>query len=189
MAAILFFILDPLGNVPIFLSILKSVPENRRRKIILRELIIALVVLLFFYVLGDYFVSVLRLTHQAVTISGGIVLFIIALKMIFPGQSSQEDTAKTEPFIVPLAIPLIAGPSAFAIILLLNRSPDVPIISGFSAIVVAWGLSSLIMYNSTHFYRILGKSGLMAVEKLMGMLLVIMSVQMLIDGLTGILKP
>jgi multiple antibiotic resistance protein len=188
MTLALFFILDPLGNVPFFLSILDPVPEGRRKKVISRELFIALVVLLFFYILGNYFVNALHLSQEAVIISGGIILFIIALKMIFPGKYSMDNDRNGEPFIVPLAVPLIAGPSALALVLLLERSPSISFTSGFCAIVTAWTLSSLILYNSTFFYRILGKRGLDAMTKLMGMLLVMMSIQMLISGLRLVFK-
>src|SRR5688572_9781399 len=119
----LFLVMDPLGNVPVFLSVLRTVPVERRRAVLLREIAIAYVVLLAFFLLGDYLLRFLSLEQEAVSIAGGIVLFLIALRMIFPGESGRAgDPLEGEPFVVPLAIPLIAGPSALATLLLLRSA-------------------------------------------------------------------
>src|SRR4051812_12372484 len=115
--------MDPLGNIPVFLSVLKAVPAERRRAVLVREIAIAYVVLLGFLLAGDYLLQILGLGQEAVSIAGGIVLFLIALRMIFPGDSGMAgDPLEGEPFVVPLAIPLIAGPSTLATLLLLQRA-------------------------------------------------------------------
>lgn len=180
---IMFFIMDPLGNVPVFLSILKGVKPERRRRVLIRELFISLIVLLVFFFVGKYIMSLLHLTQESISISGGLILLIIALKMIFPQRHEVAEHFEEEPFIVPLAIPLVAGPSAFAVILLLPQTPTSTLILNLSAILVAWFVTSIILACSTNLYKLLKVRGLIAMEKLMGMLLVILATQMLIDGL------
>jgi len=186
----LLLIIDPLGNIPVFLSVLKKVEnESRKRKILIRELAIALIVLLVFLFVGQYFLQWLNLRQEAVHIAGGIVLFLIALRMIFPTEKGvMGDLPEGEPFIVPLAVPLLAGPSTLAMLILLARSQPDRIFDWLIAVLGAWGVTSLIILSSTSFHKILGNRGLMAVEKLMGMVLVAISVQMLLDGITTYLK-
>jgi multiple antibiotic resistance protein len=186
----LLLIIDPLGNIPVFLSVLKKVEnESRKRKILIRELAIALIVMLVFLFVGQYFLKWLNLRQEAVQIAGGIVLFLIALRMIFPTEKGvMGDLPEGEPFIVPLAVPLLAGPSTLAMLILLARSQPDRIFDWLIAVLGAWGVTSLIILSSTSFHKILGNRGLMAVEKLMGMVLVAISVQMLIDGITTYLK-
>ena len=182
----LLLIMDPLGNIPVFLSVLKKVEnESRKRKILIRELAIALIVMLVFLFVGQYFLKWLNLRQEAVQIAGGIVLFLIALRMIFPTEKGvMGDLPEGEPFIVPLAVPLLAGPSTLAMLILLARSQPDRIFDWLIAVLGAWGVTSLIILSSTSFHKILGNRGLMAVEKLMGMVLVAISVQMLLDGIT-----
>ena len=186
----LLLIMDPLGNIPVFLSVLKKVEnESRKRKILIRELAIALIVLLVFLFIGQYLLQWLNLRQEAVHIAGGIVLFLIALRMIFPTEKGvMGDLPEGEPFIVPLAVPLLAGPSTLAMLILLARSQPDRIFDWLIAVLGAWGVTSLIILSSTSFHKILGNRGLMAVEKLMGMVLVAISVQMLLDGITTYLK-
>ena len=186
----LLLIMDPLGNIPVFLSVLKKVEnESRKRKILIRELAIALIVLLVFLFVGQYFLQWLNLRQEAVHIAGGIVLFLIALRMIFPTEKGvMGDLPEGEPFIVPLAVPLLAGPSTLAMLILLARSQPDRIIDWLIAVLGAWGVTSLIMLSSGKLHKLLGMRGLIAVERLMGMVLVAISVQMLLDGITTYLK-
>ena len=186
----LLLIMDPLGNIPVFLSVLKKVQnESRKRKILIRELAIALIVLLVFLFVGQYFLEWLNLRQEAVHIAGGIVLFLIALRMIFPTENGvMGDLPEGEPFIVPLAVPLLAGPSTLAMLILLARSQPDRIIDWLIAVLGAWGVTSLIMLSSGKLHKLLGMRGLIAVERLMGMVLVAISVQMLLDGITTYLK-
>ena len=184
----LFLVMDPLGNVPLFLSVLKSVPAARRQRVLLRELGFAYVVLVLFLLIGNALLQFLGLEQEAVSIAGGIVLFLIALRMIFPGQGSlTEGALEGEPFIVPLAIPLVAGPSTLATLLLLDRAVPSSTLTLLFVVTVAWALGGAILLSSTFLYRILGERGLIAMERLMGMLLVMVSVQMLMDGLATFL--
>lgn len=187
-AITLLLIMDPLGNIPPFLSALKGVETERRRKILLREILIAYVVLLVFLVGGKYILRLLSLQEETVSIAGGIVLFLIALRMIFPKQESTRDTLEGEPFIVPLAIPLIAGPSTLASLLLLQSSEN-SMLALFLALTLAWVVTAVILLSSTVLYRLLKERGLIALERLMGMLLVMLAVQMFINGLAKFMKP
>ena len=179
----LLLIMDPLGNIPPFLSILKTVPLARRRIVLMREIVFAYVVLLVFLLLGRYILQFLRLEQETISIAGGIVLFLIALRMIFPGDRGVlGDPLEGEPFVVPLAIPLFAGPSTLAALLLLQQSAPGETAKLLAALTMAWAISGGILLGSTFFYRVLRERGLIAMERLMGMLLVMVAVQMLIDG-------
>ena len=183
-ALTLLIVMDPLGNIPNFMAALKNVPEARRRGIILRECLFALGILLAVFAGGRAFMAIFGLSAEALRISGGIMLFLIALRMIFPPAGAERpDHHEEEPFIVPLATPLIAGPSLIATIMILTGHPDAWRLGVFSAIVAAWLLSTVILLSAPFFARILRRRGLMAVERLMGMLLIVVAVQMFLDGL------
>jgi multiple antibiotic resistance protein len=180
----LFLVMDPLGNVPLFLSVLKTVDPRRRRIVLLREVAIAYVVLIVFLLLGRSLLRFLGLGTEAISIAGGIVLFLIALRMIFPSYGSLSgDPLEGEPFVVPLAIPLVAGPSTLATLLLLESAASATPSALMLAVTIAWAITAIILVSSTFFYRILGERGLIAMERLMGMLLVMVAVQMLLNGL------
>ncbi|RCU50982.1 Marc family transporter [Corallincola holothuriorum] len=183
-AVTLFLIMDPLGNLPIFLSVLKNIEPKRRRVVLIRELVISLVIMMLFLFAGSSILDFLQLTQESVSIAGGIILFLIALKMIFPQPGGVTGLAVgEEPFIVPLAIPLIAGPSILAALLLLAHQDPSRMVDWSLALVGAWTVSSLILLFSGLFHRMLGERGLTAMERLMGMLLVMISVQMFLDGI------
>jgi multiple antibiotic resistance protein len=185
----LLLIMDPIGNIPPFLSILKTVPAERRRIVLMREILFAYGVLLVFLFFGAYLLRFLRLEQETLSIAGGIVLFLIALRMIFPreGTSPAGEPLEGEPFLVPLAIPLLAGPSTLAALLLLQRTSHGDTLSLFVAVTIAWAIGGTILLSSTFFYRLLRERGLIAIERLMGMLLVMVAVQMLINGLKVLL--
>lgn len=179
----LFLIMDPLGNIPLFLSALKNVSPGRRRRVLVREIVFAYVVLLACLFVGSLALELLGLEQESISVAGGIVLFLIALRMIFPGEGgSAGETPEGEPFLVPLAVPLIAGPSTLAALLLLQRSSPGQMGSLFVALTIAWALSGAILLASPFFYRVLRERGLMAMERLMGMLLVMVAVQMFLNG-------
>ena len=183
-AVVLFFLMDPLGNVPVVLSVLKDIDPKRQRVIIARELLIALVILLIFLFLGKPMLNFLHLQQEAVTISGGIILLIIGLRMIFPtpeGIVGQQPDG--EPFIVPLAIPLIAGPSVLAMLILMTQSGPNKMTDWLFALLIAWLLTAVILLSAPLLLKLLRRRGLTALERLMGMILVMISVQMLINGL------
>jgi multiple antibiotic resistance protein len=185
----LFLIMDPIGNILLFLGVLKHVPAERRRIVLIREILFAYGVLLVFLFLGRYILQFLRLDQETISIAGGIVLFLIALRMIFGSEGGMfgDDKLEGEPFLVPLAIPFLAGPSTLAALLLLERSAPGQTGELLVALTIAWVISAGILLSSTFFYRLLRERGLVAMERLMGMLLVMVSVQMLLNGLRAFL--
>ncbi len=190
-ALLLFLILDPLGNIPVFLSLLKPLPPARRRVVLVRELLIALGVLLVFLLVGPYVLTAMHLRQESVSIAGGIILFIIGIRMIFPRpEGLLGELPAGEPFIVPMAIPLIAGPSGMAAVMLMANSEPDRLAEWSLALVIAWFATAAILFSATYLYRMLGMRVLTAVERLMGMLLVALSVQMFLDGVVAYLaKP
>ena len=188
-AITLLLIMDPLGNIPPFLSVLKHVQPDRRRKILVREIFFAYIVLLVFLFLGKYLLRLLSLQEETISIAGGIVLFLIALRMIFPSDGTSGDTLAGEPFLVPLAIPLIAGPSTLASLLLLQSVSANSTLQLWASVTLAWAVTATILLSSTILYRLLKERGLIAIERLMGMLLVMLAVQMFINGVAKFMKP
>ena len=187
-ALLLFLILDPLGNVPVFLSVLKPLPPHRQRVVLVRELLIALAVLMAFLWGGKYALELMHLRQESVAIAGGIVLFLIGIRMIFPRpEGLLGELPDGEPFIVPLAIPLIAGPSGMAAVMLMGSNEPHRLGEWSLALLLAWAATAAILLCAPLLFRLLGRRALSAVERLMGMLLVAISVQMLLDGLSAYL--
>jgi len=182
---LLFLIMDPLGNIPVFLSLLKGVAPERRRLVLLRELLIALLVLFAFLLGGQYILKLLQLKQESVSIAGGIILFLIGVKMVFPPKEGGifGHSEGGEPFIVPMAIPGVAGPSAMAALLLLTNTQPGKLPQWALALFAAWLATALILWSATYLYRLLGESVLTALERLMGMIVIALSVQMLLDGI------
>jgi multiple antibiotic resistance protein len=182
-ALVFFLIMDPLGNIPLFLAILKQVEPARRMTITIRELLIAYVALLVYLFAGKYILDFLNLSNEAISISGGIILFLIALRMIFPTGKGIFGDSETggEPLIVPLAIPAVAGPSIMAVLMLTSTTQAM--LPLFVSLTAAWLLAAIILVAATPMHRFLGERGLIAVERLMGMLLVMMSVQMMLNAI------
>jgi multiple antibiotic resistance protein len=188
-AVLLFLVLDPFGNIPFFIAALQNVPRERHSRIIVRELLIALFVLVIFLFAGEHILRALHISEAALRAAGGTVLFLIAIRMVFPrpGASVGEEVAG-EPFIVPLAIPYVAGPSALAsVLLIMNQEPERwP--EWLSALILAWLLTGLIILSSSVLAKSLGKRVLIAIERLMGMLLVALAIQMLMTGIRQFLQ-
>ena len=189
-AVLLFFVMDPLGNVPLFLSALRHVEPSRYRTAILRELLIALVILVAFLFAGRYLLGIsLHVSPAALTAGGGVILLLIALRMIFPtSERSLREEVQEEPFIVPLAVPYTAGPSMLATELLFMSSEPERWPVWLGAVVLAWLASAAILYFASNLRKLLGDRGLTAVERLMGMLLVIVAVEMLMRGASEYLR-
>ena len=188
-ATLLFLTMDPLGNIPMFLSVLKSVEPSRRMWVVTRELVLALLVLLIFLFFGPYILALLHLSQESIQVAGGIILFLIALKMVFPVARSAQiaEVIEGEPLLVPLAIPMITGPSALATLLILsNEQPD-QMLRWTYAVLLAWAATALILLVATPLEKFLGKRGLIALERLMGMLLVAIAVQMFMNGVANFL--
>lgn len=188
-AILLFLIMDPLGNIPLFLSLLKDVPPKRRRAVMVRELLIALAVLLMFLMGGQLILKLLQLREESISIAGGIVLFLIGIRMVFPPAEGGifGQAAEGEPFIVPMAIPGVAGPSAMAALLLLTNTQPGRTADWAIALLCAWLATAVILLSSTYLFRWLGESVLTALERVMGMLLIALSVQMFLGGIAAYL--
>ncbi len=181
----LFLIMDGFGNIPIFLPILEKVPANRRRRVLVRELLIALAVIVGTVLCGRYVMEFLGLRQESVSIAGGIILFIIALRMVFPTRSLQgEEEIDGEPLLVPLAVPLVAGPSLLAVLLLFSTAEPGRLVDLLLAAGLAWSATFVVLFASTFLFRFLTKRGLVAVERLMGMVLVALAVQLFLDGVS-----
>lgn len=184
-AAFMFFlVMDPLGNVPLFLTALRNTPEDRRQWVILRELLIALVVMVAFLFAGRGLLQVLSISNAALEAAGGVILLMIAIRMVFPTpeRNLSEPHTHDEPFIVPLAVPYVAGPSLLAIeVVLISQNPDDWAIY-LGALALAWAVTAVILYLSGFLRRVVGDRTLIAIERLMGMLLVILAIQMMLKG-------
>ena len=185
----LVLVMDPLGNIPFIIKILQNVPPKRRWKIIMRELIIALIAMLLFFFLGKEFIQLLELENYSLQIGGGIILFLISLQMVLPGTSKDiVEKSSEEPFIVPIAIPLIAGPSVLTIIVLLSDYGTAFYFKSITAISIAWIITSFIILAAPFIEKILTRKGMSAVEKLMGLILLTLSIQILLNGFTDFYK-
>jgi MarC family membrane protein len=184
---LLLLITDPFGNIPVFASALKHVPPERRARVILRENLIAFGLLLSFMFVGEKFLRVMNLRETSLQMAGGVVLFIIALRMIFPPPPSQETELPGEPMIVPLAIPAIAGPSALAtVILLVSRAPERRL-EWIGALTVTIAIVTIVLLLAERIQRLLGDRFVMAMERLMGLILVAVAVEMLVGAFQALL--
>lgn len=188
-AVTLFLIMDPIGNVPVFNAVLSKLDDDSRTKVIARELLIALAILLGFLFAGNSILGFLGLTQSSLNIAGGILLFIISVRMIFPSSSEHGDEAATEdPFVVPLAVPMIAGPSTIAVLLLLSSKHPGQIMEWAVALFMAWLGATLLLVTSPKLLTVIGARGSRALERLMGMILVILATQMLLNGIRDFVK-
>ena len=184
-AFMLWLIMDPLGNMPVFLSVLKQVPEHRRSKVIFRELLISYAVLLAFLFFGESILQFLNLKTESIGIAGAIVLFIIAIRMIFRDKNGvMGELPDGEPFIVPLAIPFIAGPTTIAALMLLSSSEPERFNDWFIALTAAWLATTVLLLSAPYFLRVLSQRGLEAIERLMGLLLIAIAVQMFLEAVS-----
>jgi multiple antibiotic resistance protein len=188
LTVILFLIMDPIGNISSFLSLLKDMPKQKRRQIIVREMLIALAAMVLFSVIGEYIFQILDINETAVRLASGIILFLVAIKILFPSiDSLRANLPSGEPFITPLAIPLIAGPSLLATIMLFARLEPSPILM-LAAIFIAWLLAVCVLLLGQRLQNLLGTNGLMACERLMGMILVMLAIQRFAEGLQQFVK-
>lgn len=179
----LFLIMNPLGNIPVFINTLKHVKPKRQLYIIIREALFALAILLVFLLAGHPILRGLQVSESALSVAGGIILFIIAIRLIFPTATITDRKPKGEPFLVPLAIPLFAGPATMAMLMLMSSQQTDHLGKTFIALLIAWFASSSVLLASTSLSKFLGERGLIAIERLMGMLLTTISVQMLLSGI------
>lgn len=182
--ALLLLTTDPLGNVPSFISVLQPVPPERRRAVVVRELVFALAIMLAFLAGGRQLTSLLGIRPEAISIAGAIVLFLVAIEMILPGRGRRgaDGGEVGEPFIVPLATPLLAGPSTLATIILITSKPG-GLLTGLWAVLLSWVVVFCTLIAAPAIMKVLRDRGARAVERLMGMLLVMLAVQMFLNGL------
>lgn len=185
LAILLFLIMDPFGNLVVINSLLKDLPSRQRQLTILREAGIATAILIMAVLCGGWFLELLGLKEHSLRVAGGIVLFIIALGMLFPSRRAIEESLDSPPFIVPIAMPLIAGPSAISMVILFSEKESALLVMG--AVGIASALSTLLLVASPFIIGFLGKRGSIALERLMGMLLIMISVQMILDGIDSYL--
>lgn len=180
--------MDSLGTLPLFVSLLKHFDPPTQRKIICREMLIALGLMIFFLFFGKGFFSFLHISHSSLQISGGIILFLLAVKMIFSTPELERKTRiPKDPLIVPLAVPSIAGPGILAIITLYAGG----IANNFTvllAIIIAWGFSLPLLLLSSTLTKLFGENGITATERLFGYILVLISTQMAFSGFTAAFK-
>lgn len=183
-AVILTLVMDPVGNAPIFKAVLGSLPAKRRLRIIVRELLIALAILALFLFFGPQLLTAMKLTPPALAIAGGVVLFLVAIRMIFPGTGvAIIQEGDDEPFIVPLAMPMIAGPATITIVVLFTtREPD-RVMEWLAALLIAWVVSAVVLVSSDYLLGRIGERGQRALVRLMGMILTAIAVQMLLNGI------
>jgi MarC family membrane protein len=179
---LLLLITDPIGNIPVFANALKHVHPERRPKVILREILIAFGLLLTFMFVGEGFLRVMNLSELSLQIGGGVILFLIALRMVFPPHAAEVDDLLTEPLIVPLAIPAIAGPSALATVLLLvSQQPDKRM-EWIGALCVTMIISAVVLVSAERIQRLIGTRLVVAIERLMGLVLVSVAIEMMLRG-------
>ncbi len=187
---LLIVITDPLGNIPPVLAALRGVDPARRRLVILRECAIAFLVLLMFMFFGQQFLSILQLKEETLKVAGGVILFLIAINMVFPGSGARlaGGEAGREPFIVPIAIPLISGPSAMVTVMIIAGSNNHRMIEWVVALSITIAVSAVVMLLSTRLQRVLGDQVITAFERLMGLVLTAISIDMLLSGVASYIK-
>jgi multiple antibiotic resistance protein len=184
----LFLIMDPFGNIPLFLLILKKVPVSRRRSVLVRELLLALFVILIFVFCGRHIMNLIGLKQESISIAGSIILFLIGVHMVFPVREVHFDWEyEEEPLLVPLAVPLIAGPSLLAVLLVFSTAGSDKLINLLLASLLAWSATFIVLFSAACISNILTRRGLIAMERLMGMVLVALSVQFFLDGIASYL--
>lgn len=181
-ALTLFLIMDPIGNIQSFLNLMKDTDPARRKKVILREMLIALAAMVLFNYIGEFLFNFLEISETAVRLSSGVILFLVAIRILFSSSSNIRANLPTgEPFIIPLAVPLIAGPSLLATIMLYAHMDTCEPLM-LVAIILAWIAAFVVLVLAPHLNRFLGKNGLGALERLMGMVLVMLAIQRFMEG-------
>ncbi|WP_428060131.1 MarC family protein [Candidatus Avelusimicrobium stercoris] len=177
-------VMDGFGNIPLFIAALKKVAPERRKTVLIRELAIALLIMVAFLFLGKWFLRAFGIHEYSLSIAGGIILFIISVKLVFGGdEEPKNDPKEDEPFVVPLAIPLVAGPAALSMVMITAAQQSNKFIT-LGAVIVASVINSIILMASFPISNLLGKRGLIAIERLTGMILILMSVDMVMGGIS-----
>jgi multiple antibiotic resistance protein len=188
LTVILFLIMDPIGNIASFLNVLQDIPPEKRKKIIFREMLIALAFMIAFNYLGEFIFDILNVSETTLRLTSGAILFLVAIKILFPAiDSLRANLPGGEPFVTPLAVPLIAGPSLLATIMLFAHLETSQAMM-LGAILLAWFFAVLILVNGARLQRVVVTNGLMACERLMGMILVLLAIQRFLEGIQQFVK-
>lgn len=187
MATSIFFVLNATGQIPLFLALLGKFEQGRQLRIITRELFIALIILLLFTFFGDWILQILGISRPIISIAGGVLLLIISLSMIFPKQSEEQMALSQDPMIIPLAMPIIAGPGAISTVMLYSHETGSPLLVSL-AILAAWIPSLIVLLLGSYIKKILGERGLVAIERLGGMLVCLIGMSMLTRGVLELVR-
>lgn len=181
----LFFIIDPFGNLPIVISMLHKYDGNKQRIIIIREMLIALIFMMLFLFFGETLLSIFNLKIEIVSISGGIILFLMAIKMIFQDSYASTKLQKINktPFIIPIAVPLLAGPGIFSTLIFLSQKEQNSTLNIFFALILAWCASLTVFLFFITIFKLINNKGVNELERFMGLLLIMLSIQMFLDGI------
>jgi MarC family membrane protein len=186
---LLLLVTDPFGNVPLFVAAMAKVPPARRWRVVVRECAIAFLLLLLFMFFGRHFLAALQLTDISLRIGGSVILLIIAIRMIFPHPDGVLGRSEGgEPFIVPLAIPALAGPSALATVLLFTSQTTAEVmihVAALAAVGVVW---LAVFLAAERLQKALGAQVMTAFERLMGLILTAMSIEMLLGGVRSFVQ-
>lgn len=185
-AITLFLVIDSFGNIPSYLNLLKPIEKERRRKIVLREQIFALLIMFVFCFVGPWLLTLLGVSQTTVNISGGIILFLIAIRLIFPTEEEAKWEVK-EPFIVPIATPMIAGPSVLTVIMFFAQE-ETGKVQLLGSVFLAWLISSFVFYCARPIFRLIKETGLEACQRLMGLIVALIAVQKFLEGVESLIK-
>ncbi len=182
-------VMDGFGNIPLFITALKKVSPERRKIVLIRELSIAMLIMVLFLFCGKWFLQAFGIHSYSLSIAGGIILFLISIDLVFGkgGDEAPKNDLTGEPFIVPLAIPLVAGPAALSLVLIIAAQHSNKFIT-LGAVVCASVINSIILMSSFPLSKVLGPRGLTAIERLSGMILILMSVDMVLGGISEFVK-
>jgi len=187
-ALIYFLVANPIGNSPAILSLVKDYDFDRQKKIIFREAMISLILALFFQFFGELFLGMLKISDFALTLTGGIVLFLVALQMLFHKPEVKDNAvAKAEPFIVPIATPLISGPGLMTMIMVSSREENNNLKITL-AILIAWVGVTVVLLAAPYLQKLIGNRGIAAMEQIMGMILGLISMGMIVNGVSLFVK-
>lgn len=179
--------MNAVGQIPLFLAILSPYSPAKQKMLIFREMSIALSILLVFTFFGESVLFYIGITRSIIGMAGGILLFLVSLDMVFPKTKDLSELTKFEPMVVPLAIPVITGPGAITMSMTFAAQTNSPLLVSL-AIIAAWIPSLIILLSSSYIQRLLGNKGMQAVERLGGMLVILIAIQMFSSGLIELIK-
>ncbi|AZP36280.1 putative antibiotic transporter [Candidatus Annandia adelgestsuga] len=186
---LMILVMDPIGNLPVFISLLKNFKPIRRKIILIREMFISLLLMILFLFIGEHILNLLNLKPETISISGGLILLFISIKMIFPDSKINDNKIiYEEPFLIPLSIPLIVGPSLLATIMILSHNCHYHILHLIFSLFISWLISFIILMLSDTLLIFFGNKGINILEKLVGLILIMLSIQMFLDGIKVWLK-